>query len=221
MPPQQMPLPEPPTYSQGTAQVQTYPQPEQYQPAYGYADPIPAAPGQPTMSLPPTSAMPVSGNPISGPPTSVPPQYGMAQTPPPAGPKRSPVVPILAGVAALLLLLAGVMTGLFVARNNALAAANRTIKAREATIADRDKELKQLKTDLEAKSAALDKAQQDLRGTQNESDKNKHDKQVVSTCLQLLLDALDAANRNDKATFEKKLNDMNKPCAEAQVIMQT
>ena len=77
----------------------------------------------------------------------------------------------------------------------------------------------QVKSDLQAKSDQLDKSQQDLRGTQTANEKNKHDKQIVAQCLQLLLAALDAADKGDKATFEKKLNDMKKPCNEAQVII--
>jgi hypothetical protein len=176
---------------------------------------------QPTMSMPPMSGPPASGPPISGPPVSGPPPYGMAQPSAPAPAKRGVAVPILAAVAVLLLIAAGVMTGLYVNKNNALATANNTIKTRDKTIADREKDLKTTKGDLEAKTAALDKAQQDLRGTQNESDKNKHDKQVVSNCLKLLLDALDAADKGDKATFDKKLAEMKTPCAEAQVIMKT
>src|SRR5206468_5449904 len=117
------------------------------------------------------------------------------------------------------LIAAGLMTAMYVDKGSKLDTANTTLKARNSTISTREAEIKQLKSDLQAKSDQLDKSQQDLRGTQTDNEKNKHDKQIVAQCLQLLLAALDAADKGDKATFEKKLNDIKKPCNEAQVII--
>jgi hypothetical protein len=219
-----------------------------YQPDPAYGNPYnyptepPASPpqqtialGAPPMSGPPMSGAPYAGPPMSGPPMSGPPYGGppMSGAPysgapaygaqpgmqPPPRARRGVAVPILASLAALLLIAASVLTVLYVNKSGDLAAAKKTISARDTSIADKEKEITQLKADLQTKSDALDSAQRDLRGTQNDNEKNKKDKETVSLCLRLLLDALAAANRNDSATFNKKLTDMKKPCDEAEKIM--
>src|SRR6185503_13870184 len=97
-----------------------------------YGQPMSAPPvsgpayGQP-MSAPPVSG-PAYGQPMSGPPGMTP--YGAAPAP-----RRGRAVLVLALVAALLFVVSGVMTGLFVTKNNEL---NRTEKRLTAQVSERD-----------------------------------------------------------------------------------
>ncbi|WP_432836509.1 hypothetical protein [Dactylosporangium sp. CA-092794] len=220
VPPQPMP-----THDQGTSQL----------PAYGEAsyslDPSVSAP--PTAPLqqppvPPMSAPPMSGPPMSGPPTA----YGPVSAPPMGFPgqpvgyppiqppkKRGVAVPLLASLLALAVIAAGVFVGLYVDKSSKLDSSEKTSQQRQAALDQTNKDLDQTKTDLKAKADELTKAQQDLRGTQADSTEAKRQRDVIGNCLKLLLEALDASANGDKTTTQNKLNELEKPCNEAQTLL--
>jgi hypothetical protein len=189
----------------------------------GYAPP--AAPGYAPASYdqgfaaggyPPASAPPFSGPPLSGPMVSGPPMSG-----PPAGylappPKGKPTVLILAIVAGLLFLLGGVMTGLFVAKNNELDSTRTQVAARDKTIADRDGELARVKDNLERVQDELDEANQTLTGTQNDRDRVEKEKAAIVKCMNLVNDILGAAAAGDSAEVRKLDPQVTKACDEAE-----
>jgi hypothetical protein len=223
VPPQATPM-----HDQGTTQL----------PQYGEAsynlDPSvsapPTAPMQagPPMSAPPMSAPPMSGPPMSGPPTA----YGPVSGPPVGYPgqpvayppvepprKKGVAVPILASLLALAVIAAGVFVGLYVDKNNKLTQSEKLAAQRQDTINSTQSELDTTKADLKTKADALTQAQQDLRGTQADSTEAKRQRDVIGTCLKLLLEASAAANANDRTTMQNKLNELEKPCNEAQVLL--
>ncbi|MFF0233356.1 hypothetical protein [Micromonospora sp. NPDC005254] len=184
-------------------------------PAYG--QPMSAPPvsgpayGQP-MSAPPVSG-PAYGQPMSGPPGMVP--YGAA-----AAPRRGRAVLVLALVAALLFVLSGVMTGLFVTKNNEL---NRTekrltgqVSQRDGTIAANTTEIGKLKTDLQAMQDKLDNTEQDLTGTRNDRDEQARQKKVIASCLDKLTTALGAAGAGNKGAYDAAMKGLDKVCDEAE-----
>ncbi|MEU7844198.1 hypothetical protein AB0B39_24900 [Micromonospora sp. NPDC049114] len=189
-------------------------------PAYG--QPMSAPPvsgpayGQP-MSAPPMSAPPVSG-PAYGQPMSGPP--GMAPYGAPAAPRRGRAVLVLALVAALLFVVSGVMTGLFVTKNNEL---NRTekrltgqVSQRDGTIAANTTEIAKLKTDLQALQDKLDNTEQDLTGTRNDRDEQARQKKVIASCLDKLTTALGAAAAGNKGAYDAAMKGLDKVCDEAE-----
>ncbi|WP_410812391.1 hypothetical protein [Micromonospora sp. 067-2] len=187
-------------------------------PAYG--QPMSAPPvsgpayGQP-MSAPPVSG-PAYGQPMSAPPGMVPP-YGPA-----GGPVggRGRAVLVLALVAALLFVVSGVMTGLYVTKNGEL---NRTEKRltgqvgeRDGTIAANTTEIAKLKTDLQTMQDKLDNTEQDLTGTRNDRDEQARQKKVIASCLDKLTTALGAAAAGNKGAYESAMKGLDKVCDEAE-----
>lgn len=154
---------------------------------------------------------------MSGPPMSAPP-FGPAAQP---AARRGVAVPLLASLLALFVLLTGVMTALFLARSSDYTKAKHTIAARNTTIRTDEAQLKQLKDDLQDKQDELDKAQQDLKGSQNQADELKHEKQVIANCLNLLGEATAASERGDKATAQAKVDQAKPVCDEAERYLGT
>ncbi|MFG1651361.1 hypothetical protein ACGFIE_15655 [Micromonospora sp. NPDC049275] len=184
-------------------------------PAYG--QPMSAPPvsgpayGQP-MSAPPVSG-PAYGQPMSGPPGM--PPYGAAPVP-----RRGRAVLVLALVAALLFVVSGVMTGLFVTKNNEL---NRTekrltaqVSQRDGTIAANTTEIAKLKTDLQAMQDKLDNTEQDLTGTRNDRDEQARQKKVIASCLDKLTTALGAAAAGNRSAYNAAMKGLDKVCDEAE-----
>ena len=150
------------------------------------------------------------------------PAYGVPMGPPMQPErKRSVAVPILACLVALFMVASGVLVGLYVDKNSKLTKSQQKVSQQETTLATQDKDLKDTKQKLQDKTDELTKAQQDLRGTQNDNAQNKHDKEVIGQCLTLLIDALAAANKGDKATVQQKVAAMDAPCKEADTILGT
>ena len=229
--------PTPQQYASGQAAPQYgtgQPTPSQYgtgQPTPGYPASAPpyggqvSAPpvsggayGQP-MSAPPMSAPPVSGpsygQPMSGPPGA--PPYGPAAAPP-SGKGRA--VLVLALVAGLLFVVSGVMTGLFVTKNNEL---NRTekrltsqVSERDGTIAANTTEISKLKTDLKTMQDKLDNTEQDLTGTRNDRDEQARQKKVIASCLDKLTTALGAAAAGNRSAYDAAMKGLDKVCDEAE-----
>ncbi|GAA2708302.1 hypothetical protein ACFY2R_06400 [Micromonospora olivasterospora] len=174
-----------------------------------------SGPGYPQpMSVPPASG-PGFGQPMSGPPGSAPP-YGAPGT----GGKGKRTALVLGLVAALLLVLGGVMTGLYVTKSSEL---NRTeqrltaqVSERDGTIAANKTEIEKLKADLQSVRDKLSDTEQDLTGTRNDRDEQARQKKVIATCLDKLTSALAAAAANNKAAYDKATQGMNKICDEAE-----
>ncbi|MCX5070500.1 hypothetical protein OOJ91_32165 [Micromonospora lupini] len=211
----------------GAPQTQSYPasappyagQPMSAPPVSGpaYGQPMSAPPvsgpayGQP-MSAPPVSG-PAYGQPMSGPPGMAP--YGAAPAP-----RRGRAVLVLALVAALLFVVSGVMTGLFVTKNNEL---NRTekrltsqVSQRDGTIAANTTEIAKLKTDMQAMQDKLDNTEQDLTGTRNDRDEQARQKKVIASCLDKLTTALGAAAAGNRSAYNAAMKGLDKVCDEAE-----
>ncbi len=215
-------------YDQGTAQLPAYG--DQQQPQYGDQQQPPASYNlEPSVSAPPTSPMmmnpPMSGPPMSGPPVaygpvSGPPGYaqGGYQTPGPP-PKKSVAVPILASLLALAIIAAGVFVGLYVDKSGKLDKSEKLASQRQDSLTATQGDLDKTKTELKSKADDLAKAQQELRGVTADSTEAKRQRDVIGTCLKLLLEALDASSKGDKTTLQNKLNEMDKPCDEAEVLL--
>lgn len=141
-----------------------------------------------------------------------------------AGPASAPGVPrkgrtvlVLALVAALLFVVGGVMSGLFVAKSSEL---NRTERELRAQVSDRDtkidahtKEIDRLKRELEVANDKIGAVQQDLTGTKNDRDELERQKQVISNCFDLLGKAATATTRS---AYEKAMKEADKVCDEAE-----
>ncbi|MET8278173.1 hypothetical protein [Micromonospora sp. NPDC005174] len=227
------PTPGQPTPGQPTPGQPTPPQqyaPGQAAPPYGApqtsAYPASAPPyGQP-MSAPPVSG-PAYGQPMSAPPVSGP-AYGQPMSGPPGmtpygaapAPRRGRAVLVLALVAALLFVVSGVMTGLFVTKNNEL---NRTekrltaqVSERDGTIAANTSEIGKLKTELQVMQDKLDNTEQDLTGTRNDRDEQTRQKKVIASCLDKLTTALGAAAAGNKGAYDAAMKGLDKVCDEAE-----
>ncbi|MGW9195682.1 hypothetical protein [Micromonospora chersina] len=213
--------PEPPRYGapqpDPTLPQPTAPVPGQYAPG---AAPVPptgapgSAPGYPQpMSAPPTSVPPVSapGYPMSAPPGPVPP-YGA----PAAGGGKGRAALVLGIVAGLLLVLGGVMTGLYVTTNGKLHKAEQQVSQRDGTITANRQEIDKLKGDLQTVRDKLADTQQDLTGTKNDRDEQARQKKVIASCLDKLTTAIAAASRGDKAAFDAANKGLDKVCDEAE-----
>ncbi|GAA4246597.1 hypothetical protein GCM10022255_018480 [Dactylosporangium darangshiense] len=215
-----------PVHDQGTTQLPTY-----GEAPYGLDPSVSAPPTAPMQQpAPPMSAPPMSGPPMSGPPTaygpvSAPPIVGFPGQPvgyPMAEPpkKRGVAVPLLASLLAVAVIAAGVFVGLWVDKSNKLDSSEARSNERQVALDKSNKDLEQTRTDLKAKTDELTKAQQDLRGTQADSTEAKRQRDVIGTCLRLLLEASQAASNGDKTTTQNKLNEADKPCSEAQLLIQ-
>ncbi|PSK62984.1 hypothetical protein B0E53_05079 [Micromonospora sp. MH33] len=183
----------------GAGSVPGYPQPMS-------APPV-SAPGYPT-PVPPVSA---PGYPMSAPPGPVPP-YGA----PAAGRGKGRAALILGIVAGLLLVLGGVMTGLYVTTNGKLHKAEQQVSQRDGTITANRQEIDKLKGDLQTVRDKLADTQQDLTGTKNDRDEQARQKKVIASCLDKLTTAIAAASRGDKAAFDAANKGLNKVCDEAE-----
>ena len=209
------PQPEP-TLPQPVQPASAPPVPGQYAPG---AAPVSGPSYTTPMSAPPMSAPPVSGpgfdQPMSAPPGAVPP-YGA----PVAGAGKGRTTLILAVVAGLLFVLGGVMTGLFITKNNELNRTEKNLTAqvseRDGTIAANKQEMDKLKADLQTVRDKLADTQQDLTGTKNDRDEQARQKKVIATCLDKLTTAMAAASAGDRAAFDKANKGLNKVCDEAE-----
>lgn len=175
--------------------------------------------GPQPMSGPPVSGPGFGPQPMSGPPGAAPP-YGPAgygtPTGTPAGGGRGRTTLILALVAGLLLVLGGVMTGLYVTTNGKLTSAERQVSQRDGTISANQREIEKLKGEVKAVQERLADTEQDLTGTKNDRDEQARQKKVIANCLDKLTTAITAASRGDKAGFEAANKGLDKICDEAE-----
>ncbi|MBT8223995.1 MAG: hypothetical protein HKP61_17315 [Dactylosporangium sp.] len=203
---------------------------------YGQYQVEASGPEQPPPPSGQTSTAPMSGSPYAAPGTGapyaapgggpMPPQPTMVGPTMPGQPQPMPMghppaggrsgITVVFGVfMVLFLIVAGVMTGLFISKNNALGDSKKTVSQRDDTISQNTEEIDQLKSEVGQLKDDLDQARTDLTGSQNQADELKRQKQVISRCLELLAEAAEAAEAGDTATSRAKTTEAEPVCKEA------
>ena len=212
--PQPNQAPPPSSFGVGSPQAPSY-EPAGYGPAggpggYEAASYSPGPSYTQQFSGPPASSPPVSGLPVTGP------TYGM---PVGAPPRRGRSTLILAIVAGLLFVLGGVMTGLFVAKNSELSSTKQDLGAqltsKDSTISTNEKDIAKLRDDLTKAQNELEDTKQVLGGTRKDRDQIEKEKQVISRCLTLFTQSINAIAAGDRATFQRITPERQRVCAEA------
>jgi peptidoglycan hydrolase CwlO-like protein len=140
--------------------------------------------------------------------------------------KRGPLTPILAVATVILLIAAVTMTALFVVKNNDLGDTRTKLSASERTASRQAKELKSdgetisgLQSDLSDTKEQLDATKQELTGTKNQLGSTQAEKAVVSRCLNLVLQFIQAVNAGDAAKAKSLSAQANSPCQAADRII--
>jgi hypothetical protein len=194
---------------------QHMPPPQQPYPAPGYPPPMPPQqmppPQAPTSGWPATASTPpyaVSGAPVV---TGVP--YGQ---PPPA--QRSSTTMVLIITAVALFLLGGVMTGLFLVKNNELGDTKQELTSQ---VSDRDKT-------ITSNQERLTKLEADRKAVNDELAKNKtsladvtKDRDALVPCMRRFNEALDAAGRNNEAALDTALRQATTACEKAKATVDS
>ncbi|GAA3397785.1 hypothetical protein [Cryptosporangium minutisporangium] len=182
--------------------------PAGYGPTPGYTGqiptaPIPTGPGAPHLTAPlPGAEVGPSG-------------YGQS----PAAPKKNRLVVILGAATALLLVLALTMTGLFIAKNGEQNDTQAKLTAAENTIDARDSKITTLEKDLTDTKTKLTNTEQQLNGTKDSLGTANADKQVISQCLKLVIEALDAIGKGDQAKTDQLIKQLDAPCTKAEALI--
>ncbi|GLH97282.1 hypothetical protein [Phytohabitans aurantiacus] len=201
---------------------QHMPPPQQPYPAAGYPPPQMPPPMPPPQQMPPPQ-VPTSGWPatasappyaVSGAPavTSVP--YGQPQPPS----QRSSTTTVLIITAVALFLLGGVMTGLFLVKNNELGDTKQELTSqvseRDKTITSNQEKLTKLEADLKAVTDELAKNKTSL------ADVTK-DRDALVPCMRRFNEALDAAGRNNEAALDTALRQATTACEKAKATVDS
>ena len=173
--------------------------PAGYTPGYA-TGPIPTAAGYPTAPLPGAAEVGPSG-------------YGR----PPAGKNRTVV--ILGAATALLLVVGLTMSGLFIAKNGEQNDTQAKLTAAENTIKERDSKVSTLEKDLTDTKTKLTNTEQQLSGTKDSLGTANSDKQVIAQCLKLVIEALDAIGKGDKAKTDQLIAQLDAPCTKAEKLL--
>jgi uncharacterized protein HemX len=177
--------------------------PQQHYPPQSPAYPGYPPPQQPTGSWPSASTPPyaVSGAPPAN--TGVP--YGQQ----PAG--RAPMlVAVVAAVA--LFLLAGVMTGLYVAKSSQLGDTRDTLNSQ---VAERDQTIKTNTDKITQLESDLTKAKDEATKNKESLDKVTKERDVLLPCMRRFVEALDAAGANNDAALDTALRQATTACEKA------
>jgi TolA-binding protein len=126
---------------------------------------------------------------------------------------------LLSVLLALFVLVAGVMTTLYVTKSSEL---NKTRKDLTAQVSDRDaklttqgKDLDQAKKDLQGKIDELNDVKQQLTGSQNTTEELKRQKQVIAKCIALLTEARRLADQGKTSQAQAKVREAEPVCTEA------
>lgn len=236
--------PQPSSDPWGTAQPAASPYPAapvsgaEY-PVPGYSTPPEAVPPS---STPPSSSPPASSgagygaaSPPAGPPPGVPtapiphvtgPISSIANTEVgpsgygrPPTPGRSPLLVLLAAATAVLLVLGLTMTGLFIFKNNEQNDTKTKLTTAEQTVAERDKKIAALEKDNTDTKARLTTSEQQLKDAQSTLGTTNADKQVISQCLKLVIQALDAINKKDQKRLDTLSKQLDAPCDKAERLI--
>ncbi|MFG1925744.1 hypothetical protein [Cryptosporangium sp. NPDC048952] len=193
----------PPVSVPPTSVPPSSPPPPGYAPAPpgGYATgPIPAVGGYPTAPLPGSTEVGPSA-------------YGR----PPGG--RNRWVVILAAATAVLLVVGLTMTGLFIAKNGEQNDTQAKLTAAEGTLKERDAKVATLEKDLTDTKTKLTNTEQQLSGTKDSLGTANADKQTIAQCLKLVIQALDAIGKKDKAKTDSLIAQLDAPCTKAEKLL--
>lgn len=215
-------------------------------PQPGMVDPFATAPhqvgGQPGYGGQPVGGQPVSGPPghpgmpVSGgapqfgtpPPDSMtmalpqvtaPVMDGVPVGPPPAAPKpgsRGPWLVVLAASTALFLILAAVMTGLYISTNSDLEKERATVAARDKTIQDTTKQKEQLQKTLQDTQKKLNDANERAKGGDDNNKRLEEQNDIISKCLKLTNEFLAALVANNVPLAQQKATERQAPCQQAE-----
>jgi len=135
-------------------------------------------------------------------------------------------VPILAVATALLLILAVVMTGLFVVKNNDLestqkdlAASKSQVARQQATIKENEAKISGLQGEVTKTKSDLAAAQQELSGVKSRLGNTQAEKQVVEQCLRLVFQFIEALADQDRARANALVAQLRAPCDAAERII--
>ena len=213
------------------------PQPQSAPPAPGQPFSSPPAPNQP-YSSPPAPNQPYSSPPASQ-PYSSPPGYGPEPAPsfsgpgygndpyapglpptsgpgmgptPPSGQPKSKMVPLFASLMVVFLLATAVVTVLYVTKNGDYNDYKKAATTKEQQLSG---DLKKTQDDLKKAQEDLASTKRDLGGAQDQADELKRQKQVISNCIRLLVEAGDASRAGNAALAQQKQAEATPICNEA------
>ncbi|GAA4435426.1 hypothetical protein [Phytohabitans houttuyneae] len=179
--------------------------PQQQYPPQSPAYPGYPPPPQPTGSWPATSTPPYA---VSGAPPATGVAYGQQQQ----QPGRAPMlVAVVAAVA--LFLLAGVMTGLYVAKSSQLGDTRDTLSSQ---VSDRDETIKANNDKITQLESDLTKAKDESTKNKESLDKVTKERDVLLPCMRRFVEALDAAGSNNEAALDTALRQATTACQKAQ-----
>ena len=163
---------------------------------------------------------------------SPPPDFAAAAPPLPSAPpsdapaaRRVPLVPVLAVVAALLLVATVVLGALVVTakghldRARAEAASSRQVaEERGRELAASRRQVEALKGDVARARDDLAATREELTGTRSRLGDTEADKQLISNCLGLVRQFFDAAGAGDGGKARDLLGAATKPCEDANAV---
>ena len=165
-----------------------------------------------------------AGPPASGPPGVMPPHSGPPG--PPAAQKsgRGPIVPILAGATALLLVLGLVMTGLFIWKTGQQGDTQTKLTASQQKynkdVTDRDQKIDELQGKYDNAQKDLSATKQQLEGTKSQLNATSDEKAVIAQCLKLVFEYIQAVANQNRSQANTLLSALDAPCRRAQVLIQ-
>jgi outer membrane murein-binding lipoprotein Lpp len=174
----------------------------------GYYDPNAQA------SAPPSSGMPYSGPPMAVQPVSGP-VAGAPLGPSQPGQRKSPATAIFASLMVLFLLATAVLAVLYGTRTGDYNDEKKTVAARDTEITGLKADVEKLKADVKRVEGERDTAKRDLGGAQGQADELKRQKQVISNCINLLVEAGQAESAGNAALAQQKNAEADKVCDEA------
>lgn len=157
-----------------------------------------------------TQALPLGQQQYSGPP-------GTGYPATPAGPApsaaRGPWIPLLAGTTAFFLLLTMIMTGLFVATAAQQNETSRKLTSSRSTVSDQREQLEKV-------TQERDDAKEELAGSENKVGALTDEKEVISQCLTLMFQFIEAAAANNRSQATALADQLREPCNRAQAIVE-
>jgi hypothetical protein len=183
------------------------PAPTSGYPAQGYGGPV----------YPPSSGVPAQPFQTRPIPTGA--EVGPSALGPQARPGRNRTVILLSVALAVLLVVGLTMSGLFISKNTEQNQTQDRLAASQADVSDRDGQIKKLQKTVTDETNKRTTAEQRLKGTESSLGSANSQKQTISQCLRLLLQALDAAGKGDKARTAALTKQLDAPCTKAQKLL--
>lgn len=139
--------------------------------------------------------------------------------PPPAGPKasgRGPWLVALAASTALFLVLAAVMTGLYISVNSDLEKERATVAARDKTIEDTTKKKQELEKSLQDTQKKLNDANERVKGNGDDNKRLAEQNDIITKCLKITNEFLAALAANNVPLAQQKATERQQPCQQAE-----